>query len=167
MVKFSVGLFAIITLLSPVILIWQRDLEVFWVIAKLGYFWNFFFFCFVLLSLVFVIYEKKHILIGCQLKVQLNISESERTFEVIPFLFLLLQLWFFSFFFLFDIYLFTESINKFNVSFRWCQLSIVNVNDDPVELHSCLQQICEKEMCCCILCRCLWCGNLFTQRIFS
>lgn len=91
MVKFSVGLFAIITLLSPVILIWQRDLEVFWGIAKLGCFWIFFF-CFVLLSLVFVIYEKKHILIGCQLKVQLNISESERTFEVIPFLFLLLQL---------------------------------------------------------------------------
>lgn len=90
MVKFSVGLFAIITLLSPVILIWQRSRSILGD-CKIGVLLVFFF-CFVLLSLVFVIYEKKHILIGCQLKVQLNISESERTFEVIPFLFLLLQL---------------------------------------------------------------------------
>lgn len=33
--------------------------------------------------------------------------------------------------------------NKFNVSLRWHQLSIVNVNDEPVELYGCLEQICE------------------------
>lgn len=34
-----------------------------------------------------IVHEKQHILIGWQLKVQLNISESGRTFEDIPFRF--------------------------------------------------------------------------------
>lgn len=110
------------------------------------------------ISLVFIMHEKQHIWIGWQLKVELNISEAGRTFEDI--IFIVHGFWW-------GFYLFNDSISKFNVSFGWCQLSIVNVDDEPVELHGCLEQIREIEVCCYTSCRCLCCGNPFTQRTFS
>lgn len=132
-----------------------------WSISVVGDCKGFFF-----VSLVLIIHEKQRISIGWQLKVRLNISESGRTFEDVPFLFC----WFCCSWALVAfkiIYLFNDSTSKFNVSFRWYQLSIVNVNDEPVELHRCLEQIYEIAVCCYTSCRCLCCGNLFTRRTFS
>lgn len=63
-----------------------------------------------------IIQEKQHILIGGQLKVQLNISECGRTFEDIPFRFVVpVGCFLVAFKF---IYLFNDSTSKFHVSFR-------------------------------------------------
>lgn len=68
----------IIILLSSNFLIWQAHL-----FGILGYSKGLFF-----VSLVLIMHRKLHILMYCHLKVQLNISESGRTFEDIPLLFL-------------------------------------------------------------------------------
>lgn len=67
----------IIILPSSNFLVWQAHL-----FGILGYCKGLFF-----VSLVLIIHEKLHILICCHLKVQLNISESRRTFEDTPLLF--------------------------------------------------------------------------------
>lgn len=131
----------IIILPSSNFLIWQAHL-----FGILGYCKGLFF-----VSLVLIIHEKLHILICCCLKVQLNISESRRTFEDIPLLFFVtvfIVLALFGvfwgclvWFFLVAFYFFASK-SKCNVSFGWCQLSIVNAIDEPVELHGCLERMC-------------------------
>lgn len=129
----------IIILLSSNFLIWQAHL-----FGILGYSKGLFF-----VSLVLIMHRKLHILMYCHLKVQLNISESGRTFEDIPllffFFFLLLLLSFLGGFLggFFKIYLPAKASVMLHLGDASCPFEC---NDEPVELHGCLERMCEIQV---------------------
>lgn len=62
---------------------------------------------------------------------------------------------------------FLKNGNTNKCSFSCHQLSIVNVNDEPMKLSGCIEQVCAVEVYCDTSCRCLCWGSLFTQRTLS